>query len=59
MLLSTKAEDDMGTLLCLMQKEPPEAIKIKIAILKVNNAISVLDWTETDAEAPSPNDYFP
>ena len=49
----------MGTLLCLMQKEPPEAIKIKIAILKVNNAISVLDWTETDAEAPSPNDYFP
>ena len=37
LLLSSGGDDDMGTLLALMQKEPHENIQIKIAILRVSS----------------------
>ena len=36
LLLSTGGDDDLGTLLCLMQKEPPENTQLKISVLKVS-----------------------
>lgn len=36
LLLSSGGDDDMGTLLALMQKEPHESILIKVAILRVS-----------------------
>ena len=35
LLLSSGGDDDLGTLLCLMQKDPMENTHLKISVLKV------------------------
>ena len=39
LLLSSGGDDDLGTLLCLMQKEPLENTQLKISVLKVSYSL--------------------